>query len=390
MTAAASPRRPIDLRLLLRMAIGLAIYAICWSRVPPDMIAHLLPWFREILGEGRIGAFAEPFSNYTPPYLYLLSASTLLAPVLPAVTIIKLLSVLCTALLAWSVFVLLRACKVERPGLPALAVFVLPSAIVNAPLLGQCDALWTSFCVLSVAAAVEHRHVRMLIFAGIAFAIKAQAAFFAPLVLAVLIGRRVPLHYWLIPVAAYLALMLPAILAGWPIGDIVTVYARQAEWRIYGGNLANPWIFYRFLPVAEGAGTGFWIGYTAALGFIGAFLALFPRMAFTPRRIVAGALLAAFVLPYLLPMMHERFWFLADILAYALALIGRDRRTLAIVLAVQASSCFALLGYIIYDPIPAMLGAPVAALAIMLILRELRDTATANRHAAPVPLPATA
>jgi len=362
--------------LLFRVAAGLALYTLCWTRVPPDFIVYLEPWFQTILSKGRIGAFAEPFSNYSPPYLYLLSFSTLLAPVLPVLSIVKLLSVACTALLAASVAMLLRACKVERPLLPALAVFVLPGAVINAPLLGQCDALWSAACIVSIAAAIEHAHVRMLIWAGIAFAIKAQSAFFAPFIFVTLVARRVPITWWALPVAAYFAMMLPALLAGWPLSNILKIYYEQAVIRVDGGNLANPWIFYPLLGLPHGS--GLWVGYLGAGAFCATYFWALRNRTLGPREMIAAALLTAFVAPFLLPKMHERFWFLADILSYALAIVGRDRRSLSIAIAVQGASILALGGYIVDGPELPMIGMPVALFAIALILPELWPRAFAS------------
>jgi len=67
------------------------------------MDVFLLPWFDHIIDRGRVAVFSHPFSNYTPPYLYLLSAATLLSGLLPKVTIIKLLAVVGNGVLALSV-----------------------------------------------------------------------------------------------------------------------------------------------------------------------------------------------------------------------------------------------------------------------------------------------
>src|SRR3954468_7025466 len=91
-------------RSQLAAIVGIAVCfrAIYWSIRPPDMRIFLEPWFAHIVHYGPIGAFAHPFSNYEPAYLYVLAASSLLHGVLTPMTIIKLLSVLGTLVLAFA------------------------------------------------------------------------------------------------------------------------------------------------------------------------------------------------------------------------------------------------------------------------------------------------
>lgn len=164
---------------------------------------YLIPWLGHIRAEGPVGAFAEPFGNYTPPYLYLLSATSLLG--LSPVTTIKLLSVLGTVALALSVRRLLQ--EADRPEQASLILFLLPTLIANGPLLGQCDTLWTAACILALSNAIRRNFIAMLVWSGVGIAFKAQAIFLAPFVIAVLISEKVPLRIWPIPILIYVALM---------------------------------------------------------------------------------------------------------------------------------------------------------------------------------------
>lgn len=370
-------------------AAALWLRAILWPITSPDVDEFLLPWYRHILDRGPLGAFAAPFSNYTPPYLYLLAAASLFDGWLSAVTLIKLVAVAGTLFLALSVHSLLAAAGAPWRRTAAAAVFLLPSAAINAAALAQCDAYWTAACLFAVAEAVRGRTTRMLVWCGVALAFNAQAAFLAPFILALLIARRVPLGRWLIPPAVYAAAMLPAWLAGWPMLDLLLVYPRQAGQFVMAGNLANPWIGLDTL-LGPDAVALFPIGYAAALAAGAAFVAIFSRRRWSPAGLIAGALLCALMLPWLPPKMHERFFFLADLLAFSLALVARDRASLAIALAVQLASLSAYFSYYVDWPFPAIVGSLLPALAILAVLRFLqRDRPStdggAARHASEAP-----
>lgn len=358
---------------------ALWLHAILWPITSPDVDEFLLPWYRHIIERGPLGAFAAPFGNYTPPYLYLLAAASLFEGWLPAVTLIKLVAVAGTLFLALSVHSLLAAAGALWRRTAAAAVFLLPSAAVNAAALAQCDAYWTAACLFAVAEAVRGRTTRMLVWCGVALAFKAQAAFLGPFILAMLIARRVPLGRWSIPPAVYAAAMLPAWLAGWPMLDLLLVYPRQAGQFVMAGNLANPWIGLDAL-LGPDAVALFPIGYAAALAAGAAFVAVFSRRSWSPAGLIAGALLCALMLPWLLPKMHERYFFLADLLAFSLALVSRDRASLAIALAVQLASLSAYFSYYVDWPFPAIAGSLLPALASAEVLRFLKhDRGEAER-----------
>src|SRR4051794_30818258 len=156
--------------------------------VGPDLKDFLFPWLSHIREAGPVGAFSVPFSNYTPPYLYLLAASSLLG--LPPLATIKLLSVLGTLWLALAVRHLLSTLRSERANEAAALSLLIPSVSLNGPLLGQCDAMWVGCCLFAVASAIEKRTYRMAAWAGLAFAFKAQAVFVAPFALAIVLRER--------------------------------------------------------------------------------------------------------------------------------------------------------------------------------------------------------
>ena len=187
-----------------------------------------------------------------------------------------------------------------------------------------------------------------------------------------MIGRRAPLWQWAIPALVYAAMMLPAWLLGWPAADLATIYLRQIEHFDFPGNLANPWIW--GTEFAPDAAQGFYVvGYVAAAGAAVAIGTLAAGSFRKPKALLALALLSAMALPFLLPKMHERYLFLADVLALTLFLACRSRATFSIALGVQLTSLSALASYIYNWPSPALVGAFVGALTLASIYALARE-----------------
>jgi Gpi18-like mannosyltransferase len=353
---------PVQLAAVAAMALYL--HAICWSMRPPDMGIFLEPWFAHIVHYGQLGAFAHPFSNYEPAYLYLLALLSLAHGLLAPMYLIKLLSVCGSVFLAFAVADLLKASGAE--GKQVVLVFILPTAIINAALLGQCDALWVGSCVFAVAAMIRGRTARALVWCGIAFAFKAQAAFIAPFMVGALVGRRAAVWQWAIPPAVFVASLIPAWLLGWPMGLLLMVYPKQAAAVIFPGKLANPWMAGTMFA-KETTEQYFVLGYAGALAASAAIAALTAASVRNRQAMLALAVLSAMALPYLLPKMLERYFFLADVLALVLALSLRNRTAIFVAVSIQTASLLSLLTYIywFYTPFPTLIGAIFSTAALV-------------------------
>lgn len=323
-----------DFAILL---IGVAAVYLPLSFFPaPDVHIFLIPWLRHIEVAGTIGAFAHPFSNYSPPYLYLLSLFSLLG--LPDLWTIKLLSIASVGWLAWCVSRLIARMG-AAPLRGAALTLLLPTVVLNGPVLGQCDSIWVGCCILAVAEAINDRPNRMALWAGVAFAFKAQAAFIAPFCIGYAIRRRV----WAtlaIPPVAYLTAIAPAAIVGWPILDLLTIYIRQPQFSFIG-DAPNLWA----LPAALGivSPSVFLLGYM--LGIVAAVIAAI--IATRSRNLLLAALFSAIIIPFFLPKMLERFFFLADVLSFTLAYSRRGRANIATAVLVQAGSFLSIIAYLL-------------------------------------------
>src|SRR5947209_3834119 len=330
-----------------------------------------LPWLDHILERGPVGAFSVPFSNYTPPYLYLLALVSPLAAFMSKISVIKALSVAGTLCLAAAVRHLLRSAGKDQPE-AMLWLLVLPSVALNAAGFGQCDAIWSAACVMAVAAAVSRRPLAMAIWFGIAISFKAQAAFLGPFVALQLVQQRARPALWGMPALVYGVAIIPAALVGWPLAQLVTVYLHQAEWNpALASTASNAWSLVQYL--APGSVSGWYsLGLVAAAGAALTYLGAYRRREGGAADVVALALLSACILPFLLPKMLERFFFLADVLAFTLAVLRQDRRSLLIFFLVEGASLLGYIGVMLKAPLLPVIGAPMMLASMLLLFERLK------------------
>lgn len=330
-----------NVRVIAPIALmACVIYGLSSTFVGPDLPTYLYPWIEHLRSAGAVLAFREPFGNYTPPYLYLLAIGTLLTD--NSLVIVKVLGAMSCG------FVAIAVCRVVRPersSIEAAAMsLLLPSMIIDGPMLGQCDGIWVALCLLSVAAAIEDQMLAMVVWCGIGFAFKAQAAFIAPFILTVLLQRRANIFLWIVPPAIYCIAMLPAWFVGWPATDLAMIYLRQAEYFNTIGSSPGLWAIGAAILPRKPTDL-FVIGYVAGIAFSAIYVALLCRRRLSREQLIEAALLSALALPFLLPKMHERFTLLADLLALSLAFISPKRVNGVVATAVIGASSTGYLAY---------------------------------------------
>jgi Gpi18-like mannosyltransferase len=303
---------------MLMILAGLIVRAAGLGFISLDMSAFLFDWYGKLV-QGGFQVLREPFANYTPPYLYLLWIATLTRGILPEVVSIKLISIVFDLLNAWLVYRIVRI-KTRQGPLPALAAagfLLLPTVWINSAWWGQADALYTCFLLACVYFLMQGRPFEAMIALGFSFSIKAQAVFLGPLILLLILRRKIPWYYLALVPAVYLVMMLPAALAGASLFDLLTVYLGQAgDFQVLSKNAPNLYVFAPdslYFPVLV-------LGLVLALEFLLLWALIYRRRIkeFTPVVILLCALASVALAPFVLPKMHERYFYPAEVLSYIL------------------------------------------------------------------------
>lgn len=306
-----SPREDF-LFATLCVALALALRLALFSYQTFDYYNFLGPWYDHLRENGFQG-FQTGFSNYTPPYLYLLWFATYL-PV-PKLYAIKSIGLLFDFALAFVVLLLVRLKYDRRPVWLAAfaAVLFAPTIFFNSALWGQCDAIHTTFLLAALYCLLRRWPGRALLFFSIAFAFKVQAVFLLPLFFVLWAKGELPLKYFFLLPVVYLALCLPVLLAGRPLYDLLTIYLEQANtYRSLTSSAPN---LYQWLPNnAEVFGRAGLIFAVTLVGFL-CYACLKSEARWGEHLTVRLALVSALLVPFALPYMHERYFYAADCVA---------------------------------------------------------------------------
>ena len=334
--------------MLLPVGAAMLLRAACLNYTSTDYTDFLARWVNFFRNNGGFAGISENLGDYNVPYLYVLAAISYSD--IPDLYLIKLFSILADVLLAWGGFRLVRVLRGGREGDPVpftafCLLLFLPTVVLNGALWGQCDAVYGALVLHALALVLEGRNKSSVALLAVAFSFKLQAVFLIPFWGVLWLARRVKFwELWVFPLT-YLATAAPALLLGKPLADILLVYFNQAG--EYAGRLVlNAPTVYQFIPygvevdTAKAARLG--IAAAAVLVFALFALAFWLGCRLDQSALFAMAAVLSIGVPFFLPHMHERYFFLADVITLCWA-CSSWKRTPA-VLAGAAS----LASYILY------------------------------------------
>lgn len=319
----------------LRMLAGLAIISLL-AFLPRlamlqasnfDLVDHFLPWLERIRTQGFWEAIATPFSQwgYTPFYSYTLGLADALFPSgADGKVVIKSPSLLFDYIAAGLMFVIARM-RWPRSYIPLWAygaVLFAPTVLLNSAWWGQSDIVYSSFLLACMAALIAHRPVLAVLAFGVACAIKLQAAWLGPFIL--LLALRGEVRWWsfaLIPLT-YIVIAVPALAAGRSLAEVLTIYLTQAGTQSsFAFQAPNLLMLLDYVAKQHVA----WLSKVLVLIAVATSLWYASRGRLAGSRkldgetLLVAALVSVMLVPSLLPHMHERYFFPADLLSIALA-----------------------------------------------------------------------
>lgn len=295
-----------------------------------DIHDFLLDWYNELVAHGH-DALREPFSNYTPPYLYLLYLMAKTAGFIPRIAAIKLPSIFFDFLNAFFVY---RILKIKYPHsatawIGAGVFLLLPTVWLNSAFWGQSDSIYTCFIMACIFFLMKDRPFPAMVCWGIAFAFKAQAAFLGPFLLLLIVKKKVPWFYLGVVPLIYVLMIIPAALTGRPLMELFTIYLGQVDrYQMLSMNAPNLYLFIPSDLYSIGVILGMTI--TVFVGLLWVTLYAKNKKEFTPEAVLLCAFVSTAFMPFFLPKMHDRYFYLADVLSFLVAFYFRRGWPLAL------------------------------------------------------------
>jgi Gpi18-like mannosyltransferase len=316
----ASGRSSAEKRLLqaFLLLLALLLRIVLVPIQSSDYTLYVHQWLAYIHAHCGYKALADGFSNYEPAYTYLLVAISYCRSTISDLLLIKVLCFPFEFLAAWAGMDIVRIVRradmratVTKDSMVFPVLLLLPTVVLNNAAWGQCDVIYTAFLLLSFRSVLLGRRRATILWFGVALSFKFQALFFAPFIVVLVLKRRISAGLLLFVPTVPAAFALPAVLAGRPAIQIVRIFLDQAHtYNRLAMNVANLW---EFIP-----GNLYSIGVIVAYLSAAAGMFIYLRYAAKQKTITASWLLLTATVsltfvPYMLPKMHDRYFFTAEV-----------------------------------------------------------------------------
>lgn len=364
---------------LIGLYLCLCLRLCLFDYISPDYVSFLSQWTETMRSMTIQEVLATPIGDYNMPYLYLL----LLISRIPVYDLycIKLLSVLADLFLAMAI-VKLAGLVTRRSGFLLAAFFgglLAPTVFLNSAYWAQCDGIYVAFALWGLYFGLKSRPILSMILFAVSFAFKLQAIFILPIIVFFLVkGNIKPKHLLFFP-GAFLIIMLPALLAGRSFSDTFGIYVDQTG--AYPYLSLNAPTFWSLIP------NDFFSNLDPAPILFAGIITLLLLYAFLKRYrqlgtgdLISLSLIFSMAIPWLLPKMHERYFYLAEMLSIVYAVQYPRRLPVAIILLgggflAYCSYLFGDMRILSNELLAAIYGLLLVYLVVML-LRPVEDHGT--------------
>lgn len=334
--------------------LGIIVRVLLFDRITDDFTVFLNNWYKSFYNFG-FKAMGTSVGDYTPAYNYFLWFLSLFKIEPGSLTLlhcIKWISVSFDYLMAvfsgLIVYHMTNKNRIKAIMTYGLILFAL-TVFINSSLWGQCDAIYASFTIMSFYYFIKNHHRTSAIMLGIAFAFKLQTIFIIPFFAVMFLRRKANLKYLIWLPIVYTFFAIPACFAA------QSFFVRFKEiWAIYFNQSTKSYkqltlncstlyslIFNNFNE--EQYIASFAVPLAATI--IGLFIFFIYRSKKEFNCITLMKIFTLFIMltPFVLPHMHDRYYFIADV-AIIIYVVLHPKKFYLAIMAIIVS----MIGYMAY------------------------------------------
>lgn len=287
------------------------------ERSSGDYDIYLADWLDRLAAGSFSEGMRANIGEYNVLYQYILFLITRLG--VPALYAVKAVSFLGDALLAGAAASLAR--RTGRGSAPAFgAVLLLPTGVLNGGMFAQCDSLYACAALWGLALCLDEKPARAAVCFALSLAFKLQAVFLLPIVVVLWADRKLTLRDGLIFLVTLVIVALPAMLGGKSLTAILSIYTSQTG--LYTGLNYGAAGFFGLMETG-GLDVYAYGNFAMGLAFGACALIVCSGVRSAGRLdeddIIRLGLLLVLTIVFLLPRMHERYFYLAGPLSVVLA-----------------------------------------------------------------------
>ena len=374
-------KHSVEIGFIVVVLFGITIRLALRHYVSDDAERFLLPWYDTIKANGGIKSLSRQVGDYNVLYQFLIAVFTYLP--LNVLTDYKLMSIIFDILLS-AVGGLIVWKVTEKNMLKAFmctaAVFLSPIVFLNSACWGQCDSIYTFFCIMTLFLLMEKHYKSAFCMYGLAFAFKLQAVFLLPFMLLYYLRKKdfSILKFLYVPIMMILT-GIPALIQGRTLGDIFGIYSNQVGEYTYRlvWNYSSFWnLFYniektQYVEMLSRTA----IVLTMTILLVIAVWVVVNNVQMTDYNSLWLAFLTSYACVLFLPSMHERYGYMCETFSLLMALL--NKKTILLMIPMQLCTWLTyahyLFGLYYYPRLMTVINLLVFVGYCMIGCREMRN-----------------
>ena len=376
--------------ILCTCVLGVAIRVLFIEASFPDYTVCLKPWVEAFKEYGGFGGLKYEIGNYTPSYMHILMLISYFD--VEPLYLIKLCSIVMDIVLSIVLALLLGHGKSKQIKILLFSiVMIIPTLIVNSGVWGQCDNFYTTFSMLALLVSVSGYTIKLgknrsfelkeddlcMILVGMAFSFKLQTIFLLPVYAVFFILKKYRLQCILWIPFVYFLTLIPSLIAGRPLGNLLTIYFRQTQdFSELNLNFPNVYSFWQFDGLQRELSWACTL-FCVLIIMIVLYYIYLKKPVLDVGFICSLGTFSVFVMTYFLPHMHERYAYMGELLSLHYLVENKKMLYFPVISVLMTLSSYAtVLLWFDFGPLPLF----ISLIRIVLILISGYDIVRRCNH----------
>lgn len=277
-----------------------------------DYLLFLNNWWNKINEYGGFNSLKYTIGDYPDSYMFLLCIGTSITK--NSLIFIKVLSAIFDILIFLSGYKIIKYFSKEDANNYSWILILLPGILVNSAILSQCDSIYTAFVLAFIYNILKNHNKLALSFLGIAISFKLQSLFIAPVILYLIATKKIKIYDLFFIILGFILPFIPTILIGKGLIENIKILMFQtSEYNYFVKSCPN--IYSLFLLNYKQINIFLKYSLAIIVGIIAIFISLHKyKDGYNDTTFIYKSFLISTIVVFLLPSMHDRYFYLANIL----------------------------------------------------------------------------